>query len=66
MFGSLIGKIREAELANAPQPLELGGVDKRDNEPSLGRIRIDPDNVVNRIAVNSFGQDISGLSLFWF
>ncbi len=59
MLGRLIGKIREAELADPPQTLKLGRVDERDDEPPLIRIGIDTNDVMNRIAVYSLGQFLS-------
>jgi len=56
MLRRLVGKIGEAELAYPPEPLEFARVDERYDELPFGRIRIDADNVVNRIAINSFGQ----------
>ena len=44
------------ELAYSPQTLKLGRVNQRDDEAALVRIGIDADDVMNRVAVNSFSQ----------
>ena len=54
MLSSLIGKVSEPKLADAPQPLKLGRIDKRDDELTLVRICIDADYVMNRIAIDPF------------
>ena len=54
MLSSLIGKVSEPKLADAPQPLKLGRIDKRNDELTLVRICIDADYVMNRIAIDPF------------
>lgn len=54
MLGRLISKMCESKLANTPQTLKLGRIDEPSDQRSLGRVRPQTNNVVNRIAVNSF------------
>jgi hypothetical protein len=56
MLRRLIGKMRQTELANAPQTLKFGGVDQPDKQPSCLRIGLETNDVVNRIAVNFLRQ----------
>jgi hypothetical protein len=56
MLRCLVSKVSQAELPYSPQPLELGRIHQSDDEAPLVRIGIDPDYVMNRIAVDPFGQ----------
>ena len=52
MLRRLIRKIREPELSDPPQPLKLRRIDKRNDKPSLSRVGVDTDDVVNGVAVD--------------
>ena len=54
MLRRLIRKIREAKLPDPPQPLKLGRIHQRHDKPSLRSFGIDTNNVMNRVAVDSF------------
>jgi len=54
MLSRLIGKVSKPELADAPQPLKLGRIDKRNDELTLVRICIDADYIMDRIAIDPF------------
>ena len=54
MFGALIGKVCQAELADSPQPLKFNGVDQHFDQFPFGGTVVEPDDVVNRISVISF------------
>ena len=56
MFGRLIGKIREAELADSAEALKLGRIDQPDDQLSLTGIRVYANDIVDRIPVNAFRQ----------
>ena len=56
MFGTLIGEMREPELADPAQPLKLGGIDQSDKKPALVGVGFEANDVVNGIPVNLFRQ----------
>ncbi len=54
VFGTLIGEICEAELADSPKPLKFNGVDQRFDQFTFGGTIVQPDNIMNRISIISF------------
>src|SRR4051794_13544892 len=56
MLGRLIGKIRQPQLPDPPQPLKLRRIDQRNNKPPLIRVGVDTDDVMDRVAVYPFSQ----------
>jgi hypothetical protein len=54
MLRRLVGKMREPELADSPQPLKFCGIDETNQKFSFRRIGLQTNNVVNRIAVYFF------------
>ena len=48
--------MREAKLPYPPEPLKLNRIDELSDQRSFRRTRIDADNVMYGIAVNSFCQ----------
>ncbi len=52
MLGRLVCKVRETELSDPPQPLKLRRVDQRNDKPSLRRVGIDTDNVMDGVAID--------------
>jgi hypothetical protein len=58
MLGPLVGKMRQTQLPDPTQPLKLERVDQSDQQPPFFSVGFDPNYVVDRIAVNSFGQII--------
>jgi hypothetical protein len=59
VFRALICKVRETELPDPPQTLKLAGINKLRNKLALSRIGLQPNNIVYRISVYSFGQSVS-------
>jgi len=53
MFGTLIRKVSEAELSYPTKPLEFGGVDQVNQQPTLGNRGVDLDYVVYGIPIIS-------------
>src|SRR6266536_4254956 len=56
MFGALIGIKAETELLDAPQTLELRCIDQTDHQSSVVCDQIQTNDVVDRIAIDSFGH----------
>ena len=56
MFHCLIREQRETELFDAPQTLKFRRINQSRQQFSFGRVGFQPNNVVNRIAVNFFRQ----------
>ena len=56
MFRRLVCKMRQAELLYSAETLKFSRVDKARQELSFFAVRLDPNNVVNRIAVYFFRQ----------
>lgn len=54
MLGALISEKADAELPDAPQALEFGGVDQANQKFSFGRPGGEADDIVNRIPVYLF------------
>jgi len=54
MLRPLVGKMRQSELAHAPQTLEFRRVDQANEQFSFRRIGLEPNDIVNRIAINFF------------
>ena len=50
-------------MPHTTQALEFRRIDKRDQQPTLGRVGLDPDYVMNRITVDSLGQKCAPTSL---
>lgn len=56
MFSRLIGEMGKTKLADASKALKLCGIDQPCDQIAFRCFGIDPDYVVNRVAVNSFRQ----------
>jgi hypothetical protein len=56
VLGSLIREVREPELPYPSKPLKLRRVDERDRQPAFRRVRVHADDVVDRVAVDTFRQ----------
>src|SRR5438105_1591062 len=57
VFGALIRVEPESELFNAPQPLKFSRIDQTHHQLAFVCISAKANYVVNRIAIDSFGQD---------
>jgi len=56
VIGAGIGQARHAELADAPQPLELGGVEQAEKQPIRRPLSAEGDHVMNRVADDLLGH----------
>jgi hypothetical protein len=56
VLGALVGEEREAELLDAPQPLELERVDEAHHQPPLFRVGAEADDVVHGVAVDALAH----------
>jgi hypothetical protein len=63
MFRRLICKMRESELANAPQTLKFPRINQADKQFACGTVGLQTNYIVNRIAVYSFCQFVFSLSV---
>ena len=52
MLSRLISEIRQPQLPHPPQPLKLRRIDQLHQQPTLNRIRVDIDYVMDRIPIN--------------
>ena len=58
MLGSLIGIKCQPQLLDAPQTLKFSRIDEPDEKISFIRIGVQANDIVNRVAVDSFRQMI--------
>lgn len=56
VFGPLVGEVGEPELPYSPEPLKLRGIYQADEQPALVGIRLQPDDIVDRVPVDPFFQ----------
>lgn len=59
MLRALIGKKRQPKLLDAAQTLKFSRINQANKQPAFSRIGFEPNNIVNRIAVNFFRQIIT-------
>ena len=57
VVGAGVGEAGQAELADAAQPLELGGVEQAEQQRVRRPLRAEGDHVVDRVADDLFGHN---------